>query len=467
MLSAYDFLIETVYNIDKLFENKYKGEISMKKLKWLLVLLLACCFIGCGKGDESESSKKDATEESGEETKEKDDNDDDEDKKDKKEAAGHEVSADNVADIFGLWYDKNNEWNLLIFNNDYEDFPNIGRAVLTNGYEEYLLCLDEKGRKGKDTIGVCDENGKSYKANMTFTEDGILLDSISKLGTKEMMFVRDGMYGSEPVGGNHYSTRYGAHYRVIQQVIGDGKTYYLLEDYDTGENVMAYVNNVDNTYYVDSFFFTEEANVFYEQMLKGFPVVQLVSYNILSEEEFYDWYYGFGEEGEYDGDADVYTPTCYFPKEYDWSYYDEETGLWVVANTTTNRRPFKMTGVELLEWESKYIHFIGKIKNEGSKTYRGTVRIYLCDEKGETLKTATKSSSFYYLPDGYTINRQGIGEIEEIESALFSNWAIPAGEEGIFSINGAGYLGVDVSDITQPIHYIYIVLDEYWESYDD
>lgn len=467
MLPVYDFLIETVYNIDKLFENKYKGEISMKKLKWLLVLLLACCFIGCGKSDESESSKKDATEESGEETKEKDDNDDDEDKKDKKTAAGHEVSADNVADIFGLWYDKNNEWNLLIFNNDYEDFPNIGRAVLTNGYEEYLLCLDEKGRKGKDTIGVCDEDGKSYKANMTFTEDGILLDSISKLGTGEMTFVRDGMYDSEPVGGNRYSTRYDADFRVIQQVIGDGKTYYLLSNWDTGEYVIAYVENEDDTYYTDSFFCAKEANVFYEQMLKGFPVVQLVNYEILSEYDFYNRYYGYEDGAGSEYEEEDYTPVCYFPKEYDWSYYDEDTGLWVVANTTTNRRPFKMTGVELLEWESKYIHFIGKIKNEGSKTYAGSVRIYLCDEKGETLKTATKGSSFYYLPDGYTINGQGLRMIEEIESALFSNRAIPAGEEGIFSINGAGYLGVDVSEITQPIHYIYIVLDEYWESYDD
>lgn len=458
MLPAYDFLTETVYNMGKLFENKYKGEISMKKLRWLLVLLLACCFIGCGKGDESESSKKDATEESGEETKEKDDNDDDEDKKDKKTAAGHEVSADNVADIFGLWYDKNNAWNLLIFNNDYEDFPNIGRAVLTNGYENYLLCLDEKGRKGKDTIGVCDENGKSYKANMTFTEDGILLDSISKLGTKEMMFVRDGMYGSEPVGGNHYSTRYGAHYRVIQQVIGDGKTYYLLEDYDTGENVMAYVNNVDNTYYVDSFFFTEEANVFYEQMLKGFPVVQLVSYNILSEEEFYDWYYGFGEEGEYDGDADVYTPVCYFPKEYDWSYYDEETGLWVVANMESQDR-FSMAGIELLEWEDDQIRLIGRVKNNTSRQCEVWLDIYCCNAEGETLTT---TGSYVFYGDGeYGVDRE-TWRMDWSGSGFRSK--LPAGKEGFFAIDNANAY-VDVFRIREPICYVYIKLKSYYETY--
>lgn len=456
MLPAYDFLTESVYNMGKLFENKYKGEISMKKLKWLLVLLLACCFIGCGKSDESESSKKDNTEESGEETKEKDDNDDDEDKKDKKTAAGHEVSADNVADIFGLWYDKNNEWNLLIFNNDYEDFPDIGRAVLTNGYENYLLCLDEKGRKGKDTIGVCDENGKSYKANMTFTEDGILLDSISKLGTKEMMFVRDGLYGSEPVGGNHYSTRYGAHYRVIQQVIGDGKTYYLLEDYDTGENVMAYVNNVDNTYYVDSFFCTEEANVFYEQMLKGFPVVQLVSYNILSEEEFYDWYYGFGEEGEHDGDVDVYTPVCNFPKEYDWSYYDEDTGLWVVANMESQDR-FSMAGIELLEWEDDQIRLIGRVKNNTSRQCEVWLDIYCCNAEGETLTT---TGSYVFYGDGeYGVDR----ETWRMDWSGFRA-KLPAGKEGFFAIDNANAY-VDVFRIREPICYVYIKLRSYYETY--
>ena len=564
----------------------------MKKLKWLLVLLLACCFIGCGKGDESESSKKETTEESedkkdkekeeeDEDKEEKEKEEEDEGKKDKKEPAlyavkqknkaeiagswydesgtwellfevsegtdfpsiaegvltngdvsatvfldesnresdsaiypcyfdgsqigckltfredgillenhellddkvlftreegystakkattGHAVTSDNLVDIFGMWYDESNEWNLLILVNSDGEFPNIGAAVLTNGYEEYLLCLDEKGRKGKDTIGVCDENGKSYKANMTFTEDGILLDGISKLGTEEMLFTRDGLYGSEPVGGNKYSARTAPNYKVIHQTIGDGKTYYWLMDFDTEEYVVAYVNDEDETYYEGAFFCAERSNVFYEQMLKGFPVVQLVNYNILSEGEFYDWYYGYGGEGEYGGDADVYTPVCNFPKTYDWSYYDEETGLWVVANTTTNRRPFKMTGVEMLEWEGQYIRFIGRIKNEGSKKYQGFVKICLCNEKGETLKTATQSSSFYYFPDGYTINRQGIGEIEEIEKRPFSNNVIPAGEEGIFGINSAGYLSVDVSSITQPICYIYIELDEYWESYDD
>lgn len=564
----------------------------MKKLKWLLLLLAACCLVGCGKGDEATKTDKDVVEESKEDASKDDDKDvekDKENKEDKKDdkgeekedpkptlysvtqtnkfeingtwydasgtweltfdvtdgtdfpsiaegvltngrvnaplfldendresdgviypcyfdgtqigckitfrqdgillenhelldemvlftreegygtaektTTGHAVTSDNVADIFGLWYDKNNEWNLLIFNNEYEDFPNIGAAVLTNGYQEYLLCLDEKGRKGEDTIVVCDENGTSYKAKMTFTEEGILLDSISALGTREMMFVRDGMYGSEPVGGNRYSARRGANYKVIQQVVGDGNTYYLLADWDTEEYVMAYVNYEDYTDYVDSFFRTETANVFYEQMLKGFPVVQLVSYEILSEEEFYNWYYGFGEEGEHDGDADVYTPVCNFPKTYDWSYYDEDTGLWVVANTTTNRRPFKMTGIEMLEWEDQYIRFIGRIKNEGSKPYIGIVRIYLCNEKGETIKTVTEGNAFHYLPDGYTTNRQGSGIIKEIEEAVFSNRAIPAGEEGIFGMMN-GYNAVYVSDVTQPIHYIYIVLDEYWESYD-
>ena len=114
-----------------------------------------------------------------------------------------------------------------------------------------------------------------------------------------------------------------------------------------------------------------------------------------------------------------------------------------------------MTGVELLEWEEGVIRFIGKIKNEGSKTYRAMLNVYLCNEKGETLKNGY--TLVEYFPDGYTLH-------EFNDTLENGELGLPPGEEGLFG-GSTSTIGIYISNITQPIHYIYIVLDEYFEEW--
>jgi len=366
------------------------------------------------------------------------------------QVAGHAVTQNNLADIMGLWYDSNNEWNFFILPCNDGQFPNVGTGVLTNGAQNILLCLDEKGRKSDSVIQACNENGMMYNTLVNFTKDGIKVDGIPEIGFAETMFERKGMYQGTPIGSTSYYNMEEVAYKVVHQMIGNGKTYYLLEDAYNGEYAISYEDKVNYNSYEGYFFYADTAVSYYDQMLMGFSLVQLNNYMVYTEDEFY--YYVFGD-GPYEGSDDD-TPVCDFPDEYDVAFYDEDLDLWVVAYTTLNRQPFEMTSLEYLKWEANQIGFIGKLKNNGSTGYCVAFEVSFCNRYGEVVDTGVAMSR--YFPEGYEIDTDY--EIEGVNNN--DEDFIPAGEEGIFAFTPDGYdiyAEGPVGYFDEEIHYLYFV----------
>ncbi len=576
----------------------------MKKLKWLLFLLVACCFIGCGKGDDAAKTGKDTVEESGEDAS-KDDEKDDEDKKDKDnkkdkeekedkddksdkkdedekeepkptakptakpvekqpvpyavtqsnkfeiagtwydetgtwelifdvsagnefpsiaqvvltdgtvnaaffldeshresnsvigscffdgsrmdpkvtftedgvllenhdlltgkvlftrpegyvkgaQVAGYAVTQNNLSDIMGNWYDPNNRWNFFILPCNDGQFPNVGRGVLTNGVQNILLCMDERGRKSDSVIQTCDENGIMYNTLVTFTEDGIKVDGIPSEGFDETVFVRSGLYKGTPVGMTSYYNMEDVAYQIIHQMVGNGKTYYLLQDAYNGELVVCYENGVNYTSYEGDYFVAERAISYYDQMLMGFSVVQLIDAELYTEEEFER--YGSGGWG---GNLTDRTDECYFSYPFDVAFYDDTIDLWVVANTSEYGEPFEMTGVDILTWEDDILQFVGRFKNTGSEKYIAMGEIVLCDAYGDEIDSCP--TVLFDFADDYYIDMNDNGKIKGIEAI-----GINPGEEArvtFFSEWDNFFCGaVDTSGAAREICYIYIEITDY------
>jgi len=55
--------------------------------------------------------------------------------------------------------------------------------------------------------------------------------------------------------------------------------------------------------------------------------------------------------------------------DYDAAYYSEDYDMWIIATTTTNGKPFKVTGIDYFYIEDGSIYFMGEITNYGNKDY--------------------------------------------------------------------------------------------------
>lgn len=92
-----------------------------------------------------------------------------------------------------------------------------------------------------------------------------------------------------------------------------------------------------------------------------------------------------------------------FNRDYDSYFYDENTGLYVVSNTTMNHCPLKMTGIDFLEWQNGWLTLILGFENTSNVEYQATMfTVTLCTENGD------KIANYYcygFGGQGYTIGR--------------------------------------------------------------
>lgn len=376
------------------------------------------------------------------------------------QVAGHAVTQENLSDIMGNWYDQNNQWNFFILPCNDGQFPNVGRGVLTNGVQNILLCMDERGRKSDSVIQTCDEKGKLYNTLVTFTEDGIKVDGIPSEGFNETVFVRDGLYSGAPVGTTNYYNLEDVAYQVIHQMPGNGKTYYLLQGAYDGSLAVCYENGVNYTSYEGDYMVAEAAVCYYDQMLMGFPVVRLIDSAVYTEAEFEQ--YGAASGGDW-GEFVDRTDEFEFDYWFDGAYYNETLDLWIVTNTSRHGKPFEMTGIDILAWEDNVLQFVGNIKNTGTEKYIVGCEIRLYDEDGwwEYDEYQTLLAD---LSDDYYIDPRDNGRIQGLESL-----AIDPGEEGkvTFMDKERGCLMgvIDTSEFEgddgENIRCIYIKVDEY------
>ena len=561
----------------------------MKKLKWLLLLLVACCCIGCGKGDEAAKTGNDMVEESGEDTSKddekdvdekdddeeggKDDNKDDETDKDDKEdkedpkptdkpaekqpapysvtqnnkfeidgtwydetgtwelifdvsagtafpsiaegvltngnvnatvfldesnresdsvvypcyfdgtqmgakltftedgillenhelldkkvlftrpegyvagpqVDGYPVTQGNLADIMGYWHTEDYSWELEMLPYTEDNYPNIVRAVLTNGSKEVVLCLDESGRVNEYTIQAGKENYTMYDAMVLFTEDGVLVQSIPEIGFEENIFVRADMYSGEPIGAMGSYSLSDVTYQIVAQIIGNGNTYYIMEDMNDGSRVVSYENR-ENFYFTSEYFVAKVANYFYDIKLLGYPVVLLTDYEAFTEMEY----------EEYCSKVQFVDKTneCYFPGYFDAAYYCADQDMWLLQAKESGT-PFEVAGADVLSVENDVLQFVGRIRNTGSRknVLMGAVTLY--DKYGDEIETYAALAAV--LADDYYIDMDNGGRIRGIESM-----GIGAGEEAqlILVDEGDEYLtgAINLSSFSDEVKYIQVTM---------
>ena len=365
------------------------------------------------------------------------------------------VSRSNLVDIYGLWYSEDSDWILILDTNAVNEFPNIAEGSLTDGNVNYACFLDEKGRKSEGTFEGCGMDESLNGIEIKFTEEGILVDAISDIGMKETLFVRPSMYQEEVVGTDKGSfSCEGGGYYVDRQIEGKNCTYFVVFEYETED---MWILCMDGTGYdnYEGYMFLPDATVFYpEAYVKGITVCEMYNIDVCTLEDFE--YYYYLDEDDYAGmEPD---PVCDFPKPYDVAYYDEATGLWVVGYTTVNRRPFELTGYEMLEWEGNDFYFVGKLKNTGRKPYWVYLTMKFCNEDGKTLRERDMEVGTY--KNGYTIDYANEGYV--IGDPV---GCIQPGEEATFFFDTPTMdqykAWCSLAGIDEQICYLYIEIDGY------
>lgn len=363
---------------------------------------------------------------------------------------GHPVTQGNLADIMGYWHTEDYSWELEMLPYTEENYPNIVRAVLTNGSKEVVLCLDESGRVNEYTIQAGKENYTMYDAMVLFTEDGVLVQSIPEIGFEENIFVRADMYSGEPIGAMGSYSLSDVTYQIVAQIIGNGNTYYIMEDMNDGSRVVSYETR-ENYYFTSEYFVAKNANYFYDIKLLGYPVVQLTDYEAFTAMEY----------EEYCSKVQFVDKTneCYFPGDFNAAYYCADQDVWLLE-TAKSGALFEVTGADVLTIEGDILQFVGLIRNTGSRknTLMGAVVFY--DKYGDEIETCAAISAT--LEDDYYIDMDHEGRIRGIETL-----GIDAGEEAqlVLMDGNEEYLigAIDLSKFSEEVKYIQVMMLQWGE----
>lgn len=418
------------------------------------------------------------------------------------------VNRENVVDYYGLWI--NNQGMTL----------QIGTDIWTTEEDTafYLVETDYNGYIANDagyTVNNADINGDSYHIQyeawgtyydimLEFTEDGIYVEGQNGSWPERSLFTLRGAQKQEGSAESAYS---------------DSVEICVNDQYSDGSNTYLVVNNLaaweptwiiclEGQYlesYIDCYIIGSDITFCPDLFIKGYPVcmVDFSEVDIWDSDTYWNSVGGdYEEEYEYADDStwddygdysdDNYTdewelvPPADFTKEYDACFYDENTGLWVFAYTTSNKRPFKVTGIDLLTWTTGKIGMIARVQNtDVIDYYYVSMDVMLCGENGNVLRS--NDTEVLYYPNGYEIYDyreialygEYTGEMEEWYSYAYAkdvygnsiarveqatdnaSYTIPAGEEGVLMMEDYGYITTDIKDISSSIKYIYIVLDEY------
>lgn len=364
---------------------------------------------------------------------------------------GHAVTQGNLSDIMGSWHTQDYSWELEMLPYTEENYPNVARAVLTNGSKEVVLCLDESRRVNEYTIQIGKENSTMYyDAMVLFTEEGVLVQSIPEIGFEENLFVRADMYSGEPMGATGSYGLSDVTYEVVAQIIGNGNTYYVMKNMTDGGHVVSYETR-ENYYFTDYYFVANQANYFYDLKLLGYPVVQLTDYQLFTATEY----------EEYCSQVHFVDRTneCYFPGDFNVAYYCADQDVWLLE-TAKSGATFELTGADLLSIEDGMLQFVGRIRNTGSRknTLIGAVVFY--DQYGDELETCAAIS--VTLGDDYYIDMEHEYKIRGTETL-----GIDAGEEAqlvLMDGNEEYVIGaIDLSEFSDEVKYIQVMMLEWGE----
>jgi len=437
----------------------------MKKIKLLIMLLIAYSLVGCGTlGPIPETSEKEENVTSAR----------DESQKVIDEKA-HPIDENNKEDIIGVWY-CSDVWRLYIIASDKTQEPSIGWGILYNESNAYNMVIDEQGRINDYTFELSLDDGTTLDAQIAFMKDGIEITDISTLGFEGNVFNRTGMYDNTftPMG-NTYSSQ-GDMLYVLDQLDTNEKSYMVLLDETTQANWIAFTDAPLGETYEHNYLLLENADFYPQSTFKGLPFCIIHNSYLVTQSQYNDLMasnnQNYDNSGSYTDsyDDDNYTtayetPECDFPLEYDEAYYFPENDMWVVTYNKYEDSPIEISEIEFFEVENNIIKLKVKVKNNGEKPYGILAYARYYDKYGyyDDIFDDTDLMSSLYVPSDQVLPEEDISE--EAMKDYGMRLGIPAGRDGylMFFTDDGDYMTykADVSEVDLEIRFVYITIEEY------
>lgn len=452
----------------------------MKKIKLIIALLLFCSLLGCGnntpepnpdKSKETIAADKKTNDVSTTEveTSTQDDTI-------TETVSSHPINQNNLEDMMGLW-SSSDGWSLLIIASDNSQFPNIGLCSLYKDSVFQDMSMDESGRINENTIQLCQVNGTPLNAQITFTEEGILLSDILDINFKETLFTRPGLYSNsaENLGDTCYSGTDALY--VYDQYIGNQMTYLILMNVVTGENWIACYDGALTESFENTYLVPEKVDYYPQSYLKGFPGCVLYNPLSLTETEYYNYlsggnqsygngyYDGNSYTGTYDDTPSYTTPECDFPLEYTESFYFPEHDVWVVTYVDKGESLFEITDVDVLAMDDNTLQIVPQVRNNGEKPYVIYAFTTYHDKYGykDDELSDTDVMTSLYIPSDQAYPNEDVTETYLTEHGM--RFGIPAGREGylfFWTADGDALTNkTDLSEVEVETRYIYIKINDY------
>lgn len=153
-------------------------------------------------------------------------------------------------------------------------------------------------------------------------------------------------------------------------------------------------------------------------------------------------------------------------EEYDSSFYSEDTGIWLVGNTTSNGKPFALDGIEELYIKDGYLYFIGRIRNTGDKDYKVFLNVTVKDKDGNVLNNVQEyNNPFTYDKTKELVRDEGGNSL--VSDGLKLNYTVPVNNSAYFTCYQDIYFGtsiddrIDIRSWNREPYYIYVTISDY------
>lgn len=193
-------------------------------------------------------------------------------------------------------------------------------------------------------------------------------------------------------------------------------------------------------------------------------------------DEWDEWFeQEYGDNWEYSEDIwseDYIEEYTYIPflnttLDYDASFYDEETGIWLAGHTTSNGKPFILDGFEYITIEDGYLYFGGRMKNTSDKAYGISLNVSIRDFDGYVLYRNQIESNVFVFESSTELTRNDAAS-SLTSKDLKLNHAIEGGGVGYFTAYGGFSYDTKINDVinirswnSEP-YLIYVTVDKYF-----
>lgn len=246
---------------------------------------------------------------------------------------------------------------------------------------------------------------------------------------------------------------------VEEQIVQDGETYVVFS-FESEPNVYYFgkvaelnIDMTDNNYYF---------NIVYNEgdLIDGRQYCEIINWDEYSYNIVYE------SDTSIVGQEDTFTPQI--KEEYDSAFYSEETGIWVVGNTTINGKPFKLDGIEYLYIEDGYLYFMGRIANTSSKDYKILLNVTIRDKNGNVLNDVLENNFVFNYDTTLGLIRDSSGDSLQADG-LKLQYPIPGGSIGYFTSCQAFYSSkiedrIDIRRWNSEPYYIYVTIKDYMDN---